>query len=306
MDNKENMKDDGAEDALLQAKSKKGTVSSKGGQNANEFGENTAGLTQAKAEEHDKNQKRGEQSNIEEGQPNGQGEAVVLPSTTADSDIKESDPSKSNNSTIATKNSQDNDGKSAETSINEGDFEEEQHTNGQRKSVNSAGQKYSTSPNSDKDSTPNLSEPTNGNNSTKMDTDGAKSGSKTVWGLRLDLLLLTIGDVIAAVILRLPLGAQQVAIENPAIQKQLRDLENQFNRQFNKVKSKMEDLKSEVEAINEEMKKANNTVLEVRESSKTAEEKVDQTNANLKIVHQHLFNKDALTAAILILFFLII
>ncbi|XP_052772639.1 uncharacterized protein LOC128211673 [Mya arenaria] len=68
----------------------------------------------------------------------------------------------------------------------------------------------------------------------------------------------------------------------------------------------MEDLKSEVEAINEEMKKANNTVLEVRESSKTAEEKVDQTNANLKIVHQHLFNKDALTAAILILFFLII
>ncbi|XP_052804657.1 uncharacterized protein LOC128234449 isoform X2 [Mya arenaria] len=239
MDNKENMKDDGAEDALLQAKSKKGTVSSKGGQNANEFGENTAGLTQAKAEEHDKNQKRGEQSNIEEGQPNGQGEAVVLPSTTADSDIKESDPSKSNNST-------------------------------------------------------------------KMDTDGAKSGSKTVWGLRLDLLLLTIGDVIAAVILRLPLGAQQVAIENPAIQKQLRDLENQFNRQFNKVKSKMEDLKSEVEAINEEMKKANNTVLEVRESSKTAEEKVDQTNANLKIVHQHLFNKDALTAAILILFFLII
>ncbi|WAR04597.1 hypothetical protein MAR_019966 [Mya arenaria] len=89
---------------------------------------------------------------------------------------------------------------------------------------------------------------------------------------------------------------------NSALSKKLSAVEEDLNVH----KLKFDTTTSNVDAINEKMKKANDTVSEVEEIAKTATEMVDQANAKLKIMERHLFNKGALTAAILILFFLII
>ncbi|XP_052804666.1 uncharacterized protein LOC128234456 [Mya arenaria] len=108
--------------------------------------------------------------------------------------------------------------------------------------------------NSDDDNTHKPFSQPNSSNSPKKDTDGAESGSKekvegtgcthykTVWGLRLDLLLLTIVIAIATVRFKTPLGEQQVVIGNPDIQKQLVYL----HEGYYKVKNQLEHLKSEV------------------------------------------------------------
>ncbi|WAR04692.1 hypothetical protein MAR_020061 [Mya arenaria] len=70
------------------------------------------------------------------------------------------------------------------------------------------------------------------------------------------------------------------------------------------LKSEYKTTYSKAEAIERELNKAD--IQKVQENAKHAKKMADEANVKLKTVEQHLFNKDALTAAILILFFLII
>ncbi|XP_052804655.1 uncharacterized protein LOC128234448 isoform X2 [Mya arenaria] len=172
-------------------------------------------------------------------------------------------------STIQPKTGQNQDGNGAEHFQVEPDdknesgtdesVEEEEQPNRQGKPVDSTGLTPLTSPNNDNDKTLNTSVQTITSNSPGKETGGAESGSKenvegtgcthfkTVWGLRPDLLLLTIVVVIAAVIVKFPPGAHQVVTDNPVIQQQLSDIAKQFiAKKFEDIENKIEVLESKV------------------------------------------------------------